>query len=126
MALLAPRVVRRLDATKPTNAPETPRWIFPGHLRVHPISPTHMSNLPARWDIDTNEGRHAALVDLAADLPPPVLASMLGVHITTALRWAARAQRDWSTYLAERAHEQLVATTAGCPTQDRPAGTTSP
>jgi hypothetical protein len=39
-------------------------------------------------------------------LPPPVLASLLGVHITTALAWSHRAQRDWSAYLANRATEQ--------------------
>jgi hypothetical protein len=58
--------------------------------------------------VDARDGRHAALVDLAAALPPPVLASLLGVSITTAIAWSHRAQTDWSTYLAARQHEQKI------------------
>jgi hypothetical protein len=42
--------------------------------------------------IDAQHGRHATLVDLAAALPPPVLASLLGVHIPTAINWSHRVQ----------------------------------
>jgi hypothetical protein len=93
-------------ASTPTNAPETPRWLFPGHLRVYPITPAHMSDLLTQHGIDTSEGRHAALVDLAADIPPPVLAALLNINIATAINWANRAQQDWSTYLAARVKEQ--------------------
>jgi hypothetical protein len=34
--------------------------------------------------------------------PPAVLASLLGVHIQTAVNWASHTRRDWTTYLAER------------------------
>ncbi|HLH59806.1 MAG TPA: hypothetical protein VKV33_11725, partial [Streptosporangiaceae bacterium] len=30
------------------------------------------------------------------------LASLLGVHIQTAVNWAGRTRRDWTAYLAER------------------------
>jgi len=33
---------------------------------------------------------------------PAVLASLLGVHIQTAVNWASRTRRDWTAYLAER------------------------
>jgi len=56
--------------------------------------------------IDARHGRHAALVDLAAALPPAVLAALLGVHITTAIDWSHRAQQDWSSYLAARSKQQ--------------------
>jgi hypothetical protein len=61
---------------------------------------------PRRVLIDARQGRHAALLNLAAALPPPVLASLLGVHINTAIAWSHRAQQDWSVYLAARQHEQ--------------------
>ena len=64
-----------------------------------------MCNLLARNSIDAGEGRYAALVDLAADLPAPVLASLIGVDITTALNWSQRAQRDWSNCPAARNKE---------------------
>jgi hypothetical protein len=36
-----------------------------------------------------------------SDLPPAVLASLLGVHIQT-VNWASHTRRDWTTYIAER------------------------
>jgi hypothetical protein len=41
--------------------------------------------------------------------PPAVLASLLGVHIQTAVNWASRTRRDWTTYLAERARAGIPA-----------------
>jgi hypothetical protein len=32
---------------------------------------------------------------------PAVLASLLGVHIQTAVNWASRTRRGWSAYLAK-------------------------
>src|SRR5205814_9133578 len=90
----------------PVNAPEATPWLFPGKLRVAPIHPAHMCKLLAQHGVDAGEGRHAALVDLAADLPAPVLAALPGIDITTALAWNARAQRDWSIYLAARRTER--------------------
>ncbi|WP_203919704.1 hypothetical protein [Rugosimonospora africana] len=48
---LPPRVAELIhqqlaNASTPTNAPETARWLFPGQLRVYPITPGHMQ--PAR------------------------------------------------------------------------------
>ena len=49
--------------------------------------------------------RNATLIGLASELPPPVLADLLGMHPTTAVRWANLASRDWHTYLATRTTE---------------------
>jgi hypothetical protein len=43
-----------------------------------------------------------ALSALAADLPAPVLADLLGRSITTATRWSALAARDNAEYVATR------------------------
>lgn len=88
------------------NAPELERWLFPGQRAALPVHPAHMSDLLTAAGIDARHGRHAALVDLAAALPPPVLAALLGVHINTAIAWSHRAQQDWSTYLAARQNER--------------------
>jgi hypothetical protein len=37
--------------------------------------------------------------------PAPILADLLGMHITTAARWVDYARRDWSAYLAARAED---------------------
>jgi hypothetical protein len=41
---------------------------------------------------------------------PAALACLLGVHIQTAVNWASRTRRDWTTYIAER-----ISTPRGCP-----------
>jgi hypothetical protein len=39
---------------------------------------------------------------LAGQVPAPVLADLIGIADTTAIRWAALAARDWSSYVAQR------------------------
>ena len=52
--------------------------------------------------IEPRQARNTALAAWASDLPPAVLASLLGVHIQTAVNGASHTRRDWTTYLAER------------------------
>ena len=85
------------------NAPELTPWLLPGQTGALPMHPAHMSEQLVAARIDALHGRHSALVDLAAALPPAVLATLLGVHISTAIAWSHRAQQDWSAYLAARA-----------------------
>jgi hypothetical protein len=40
--------------------------------------------------------------DLAADLPAPILADLLGLNIQTATVWARHAGTDWTAYLSAR------------------------
>jgi hypothetical protein len=39
---------------------------------------------------------------MAADLPAPVLAELLGLSVTTATRWSALTARDNAEYIAAR------------------------
>ena len=52
--------------------------------------------------IDARPARNAALIALLEDVPPPILADLLGLNIGTAARWADIARRDWTAYLAAR------------------------
>ena len=65
-----------------------------------------MSATPARNPIADNwpAMRQAALIQLAAEIPTPILADVLGIAANTAARWAALASRDWSQYTAQRAN----------------------
>jgi hypothetical protein len=49
------------------------------------------------------QSRKAALFQLAAEMPAPVLAELLGITDTNAADWAKLAARDWTGYLADRA-----------------------
>ena len=46
--------------------------------------------------------RHAALMQLAAEIPPAMLAGILGVHTTTAVKWTRLAGGEWTGYAADR------------------------
>jgi hypothetical protein len=79
----------------------SPRWLFPGLTPGRPTSQPVTLKLRA-LGIDARTARNAALIFLANDLPVPILADVLGLHITTAERWAHLAKRDWTAYIAER------------------------
>lgn len=79
------------------------RWLFPGaapgcHARASWIT----QQLNQELGIFVRRARNAALCTLAQDLPAPVLADLLSMHITTAVRWTKLTSRDWTDYLVER------------------------
>jgi hypothetical protein len=45
--------------------------------------------------------RQAALIQLAAEIPPAMLAGILGIHPTTAVKWTRLAGGNWTTYAAD-------------------------
>lgn len=78
-------------------------WLFPGARRgTHRDSGNLTKRLNTELGIFVRPARGAALCDLAADLPSPVLADLLGVSASAAARWTALAARDWTTYIARR------------------------
>ncbi|WP_159050513.1 hypothetical protein [Streptomyces cellostaticus] len=80
-------------------------WLFPGLVPGRPTSQTGLSSKLLPHGIDTRPARNAALVALAGDLPAPVLASILGLHPNTAVRWSGFAKTSWADYLAAGAHD---------------------
>ncbi|GAA4991317.1 hypothetical protein GCM10023205_74120 [Yinghuangia aomiensis] len=95
---LANTAVRTGWALPPTGQ----RWLFPGtHPGEHRSAPTLRCDLKAHG-IKVLPARATALVHLAQDLPPAVLADLLGMHPVTANRWRQRASTDWAAYLQTR------------------------
>ena len=83
--------------------PDAPVWLFPGYRPGTHFSGSRLStNLNKTAGIFTRPARGAALCALAADLPAPVLADLLGVSVAAATRWSALAGRDHLDYLAAR------------------------
>jgi hypothetical protein len=81
----------------------TPAWLFPSTRPGAHLYPGRLSTgLNQKLGIFIRPGRGAALAGLAADLPAPVLADLLGLSITTATRWAALAAHDNAAYVAAR------------------------
>ncbi len=52
--------------------------------------------------IDCRANRRAALLQLSAEVPPAVLADMLNLAPSTAVKWVEWAGGNWSNYLASR------------------------
>lgn len=86
------------------NEPTTgDRYLFASRRRPGaPLSTSALGFHLNRAGIFAGIGRSGALAALAEDLPAPVIADLLGVHINTAVRWTRVVQRDWSHYLAAR------------------------
>jgi hypothetical protein len=101
---LAALVRAQLDAAPAHSAPGCPgpRPLFPGRSPARPVAPQTLTRRLRQHGIEPRQARNSALAAWATDLPPAVLASLLGVHIQTAVNWASRIRRDWTTYLAER------------------------
>jgi hypothetical protein len=115
--LLPPRLaklLRRLGADPqrrvavPHDQPG-PRRLFLGLVPGQPIANHALTTRLARHGINVRTARNGALAALAADLPAPILADLLGMHINTAVRWVVYVRRDWADYLAARATEQRSA-----------------
>jgi hypothetical protein len=80
--------------------PDSP-WLFPGGLPGRPITASRLADRLRTLGIHTQAGRPAALLDLAIQLPAAVLAELLNLHPTTAVKWMHQAGGDWTRYAAE-------------------------
>jgi hypothetical protein len=100
---LDPLLVRHLAARGQASYASRPdRWLFPGgHPGKHLATENIRSQLVQRG-IQPGTARNAAMYLLAAEIPTPILAEMLGLSPNTAVRWAALAARDWAQYTAVR------------------------
>lgn len=103
-ALLAHLLAELADRPPPSGwAANSPRrWLFPGNRPGQHLSGTVLARRLAAHHIPIRPARTTALIQLAQDLPPAVLAPMLGLHVITAVQWRRRAATDWSAYLEAR------------------------
>ncbi len=87
-------------------SPPGSKWLFPGLLPGRPITPARLADRLRSLGIPARAGRRAALIDLASRLPAAVLADLLGLHPTTAVKWMHQAGADWIGYAAELARDR--------------------
>lgn len=83
------------------DAPNAPRWLFPGRRHGHPISAGQLRQRLITIGIQPTRARSTALFTLATQLPAAILARMLGIHIQIAVRWQRASAGDWMTYAAD-------------------------
>ena len=89
-------------------------WLFPGATPAgHASSGRLAIQLNNRLGLRVRDARNSALTTLALDMPAPVLADLLGINITTAIRWSRLVKRDWTDYLADRTKQVTATPPAG-------------
>lgn len=94
-------LVAALPITKPFGTARTladPRWLFPGKNAGQHQHPTSLMGRLNRLGILTRASRNTAMLHLASTVPPAVFASLIGISIGAATRWAQHAGGNWSTY----------------------------
>jgi hypothetical protein len=94
-------ITERQPHPRKARLPVDPGWLFPGAPGL-PINPDTLSDRLARLGIRAAQHRLAALLNLAADIPAPLLAELLGIHPNTAQAWSRLANRTWGDYPAMR------------------------
>jgi len=92
----------RAQATDRPAGPASRRWLFPSQRPGEHLRPAALGARLRRLGPGHRTARNSALIALAAELPAPVLASLLGLHLNTAVRWPQYAPTDWAAYLAAR------------------------
>lgn len=107
LLLLPPldRLVTALPVAKPFGAARTladPRWLFPGKTAGQHQHPKSLMGRLNGLGIITRASRNTAMLHLAATVPPAVFASLIGVSIGAATKWAEYAGSNWTTYAAIR------------------------
>jgi hypothetical protein len=103
LAALTVELAARSAGRQWSSQPETPAWLFPGTRPGAHVYPGRLATaLNEKIGIFVRPSRGAALNALAADLPAPVLAELLGLSVNTATRWSALAARDNAEYVAAR------------------------
>ena len=103
LATLTLELANLSASRQPSARPEALAWLFPGARPGSHISAGRLATaLTNKIGIYVRPGRGGALNALAADLPAPVLAELLGLSIATATRWTALAARDSAEYIAAR------------------------
>ena len=81
----------------------TNAWLLPGrHAGTHITADTLRGRLKRYGIGPSREGRHAALLALAARLPAPILAERIGIHQARAAQWVRLAGSGYADYVALR------------------------
>jgi hypothetical protein len=111
LAPLTDRLAAHARARPPSAAGR--QWLFPGLRPGEHLRPAALGARLRRLGPGHRAARNGALIALAAELPAPVLASLLGLHQNTAIRWTQHAEADWAAYLAARASTQPPSPAAG-------------
>jgi hypothetical protein len=106
---------RKCDADGHRNDSQTDEQAFSRAQRAHVYITSHISlrNGSSTTVRCAGACHHSVVgngIAFAAELPPPVLADLLGLTVQTAQKWASYTQPDWAAYLEVRAADDKAGT----------------
>lgn len=102
--LVASAVSAARSAHRLLHSVEDTRWLFPGTRPGYPLSSTTLLRRLSKIGFPTTAARKGAILALASDVHPVVLAHLTGIHIRTAIWW-----RDAMATSRARYVDQLLA-----------------
>lgn len=76
-------------------------WLFPGGRPGQPISAFRLTERLRQIGLQAGQARSTALFQLASELPAAILARLLGIHISVAVKWQRVSSGDWTNYAAD-------------------------
>ncbi len=76
-------------------------WLFPGGRPGQPISSYRLTERLRQIGLQPGQARSTALFQLASELPAAILARLLGLHSSVAVKWQRASSGDWTSYAAE-------------------------
>jgi hypothetical protein len=76
-------------------------WLFPGGRPGQPISAFQLTERLRQIGLQSGQARSTALFQLASELPAAILARLLGIHISVAVKWQRVSSGDWTNYAAD-------------------------
>jgi hypothetical protein len=74
-------------------------WLFPGYHPGKHLDPQSIMMRLRRLGINLLSGRNSAIQNLVAEVPPPLVAELLGYSYQVAHRHAEIAAQPWSKYV---------------------------
>jgi hypothetical protein len=83
------------------------QWLLPGGIPGNHLGTENIRKELVARGIKPQASKHAALFQLAAELPHPILADVLGISSTSAARWSALSSRTWGQYTGARRESTL-------------------
>lgn len=79
------------------------KWLFPGPTPNRHAAAAAIATRLRILGIEPRKMRASAVAQLAAEIPPAILAGTIGITAASAARWAAIAGGDWTRYAASTA-----------------------
>ncbi len=76
------------------------QWLFPGRRADQPIGDKGLSRRLTTLGIPVRGARNSALLELAREVPPSILADLLGLTPEAVDRWRELAGGNWTTYIS--------------------------